>query len=479
MDYTVCVVLLIIFIVFISVMIGTNATMSKNNMTESGVDSVLSNLMINISNHRKSVAITNNCEIPNSSHIQRYCESWNYTYVNSNDLLQNTAKINGTGGSEFETSPRFILYLNDSTINICDDRSLDIIFNIGSNAKYIVFATSDDLKALSGNIRLNYIVDRESAIHYDIILEEINNVEFSVETIKDIITTGYPCPTRNGIILHKSYLDNIFQNKPLDFNLPIIMSNRIVPQLHVKSPQKIPKIIHQTFETKCLPHGLAMAAFSWINRNPDYEYKYYDDRDRRHFIKTNFDAKTLSAYDSLIPGAYRADFWRYCVIYIEGGVYIDIKMGALLPLDRVISSDIDLMIVNDTHDITLYNAFFAAIPKHPAVLRTIETVTNRVLNKEYGPHILYPTGPMAMGSSILPFYGYQNHAPNGKHHSNLGIIQVYSHSKINGDTVILHPNGDKLVKTRYDHSVTESFINKITGRPHYRFLWSRQDIYRK
>jgi mannosyltransferase OCH1-like enzyme len=342
-----------------------------------------------------------------------------------------------------------------------------------------VFAKIEDLRTLSGNNQLTYIADYKSAINYDNILEDINNIEFSLETVKDIIDAGYPCPTRNGIILSKSYLDNIFQNKPLEFNLPVIMSNKIVPRRHLISNQKIPRIIHQTFETKCLPHGLMMAAYSWINRNPDYEYKYYDDHDRRRFIETNFDTKTLSAYDSLIPGAYRADFWRYCVIFIEGGVYIDIKMGALLPLDRIISDDIDLMIVNDTHDMTLYNAFFAATPKHPAILRTIETVTNRVLNKEYGPHILYPTGPMAMGSSILPLYGYKIHAPNGKNHSDRGIIQVYSHSKIDGNTIIMDVNGNKLVKTRYDNSVDESYINKITGRPHYRFLWAKRDIYRK
>jgi hypothetical protein len=86
---------------------------------------------------------------------------------------------------------------------------------------------------------------------------------------------------------------------------------------------------------------------------------------------------------------------------------------------------------------------------------------------------------MAMGSSILPLYGYKIHAPNGKNHSDRGIIQVYSHSKIDGNTIIMDVNGNKLVKTRYDNSVDESYINKITGRPHYRFLWAKRDIYRK
>ena len=28
----------------------------------------------------------------------------------------------------------------------------------------------------------------------------------------------------------------------------------------------------------------------------------------------------------MVPGAYKADLWRYCILYIYGGIYIDIKL---------------------------------------------------------------------------------------------------------------------------------------------------------
>ena len=47
----------------------------------------------------------------------------------------------------------------------------------------------------------------------------------------------------------------------------------------------------------------------------------------REFIKNNFDLDILNAYDILKPGAFKADLWRCCILYIYGGIYLDIKYG--------------------------------------------------------------------------------------------------------------------------------------------------------
>ena len=52
--------------------------------------------------------------------------------------------------------------------------------------------------------------------------------------------------------------------------------------------------------------------------NPDYDYYLFDNNDRREFIKEHFDNNILLTYDSIIPGGFKADLWRYCVLYIHG-----------------------------------------------------------------------------------------------------------------------------------------------------------------
>jgi len=53
----------------------------------------------------------------------------------------------------------------------------------------------------------------------------------------------------------------------------------------------------------------------------------FNDADCRAFIAQEFPDDVLYAYDRLIPTAFKADLWRYCVLYKYGGVYLDIKWG--------------------------------------------------------------------------------------------------------------------------------------------------------
>ena len=53
----------------------------------------------------------------------------------------------------------------------------------------------------------------------------------------------------------------------------------------------------------------------------------FNDADCREFIAREYPPDVLMAYDLLIPTAFKADLWRYCVLYKYGGVYLDVKYG--------------------------------------------------------------------------------------------------------------------------------------------------------
>ncbi len=57
----------------------------------------------------------------------------------------------------------------------------------------------------------------------------------------------------------------------------------------------------------------------------DCAYYLYNDADCRAFIRSAFPPAVVAAYDRLIPTAFKADLWRYCVLYKFGGVYLDVK----------------------------------------------------------------------------------------------------------------------------------------------------------
>ena len=94
----------------------------------------------------------------------------------------------------------------------------------------------------------------------------------------------------------------------------------------------------------------------------DYNFIFYDDNDCELFIKNNFDENVYKAYMSInsVYGAMKADFFRYCILYKNGGVYLDIDSVILRPLDELIRDDelINYIKINIDKIIRIHETFF-------------------------------------------------------------------------------------------------------------------------
>ena len=62
----------------------------------------------------------------------------------------------------------------------------------------------------------------------------------------------------------------------------------LMPRASSEYRQKIPKIIWQTMKTNKVPIFMKRYSDSWIELNPEYEYKFYDDADIIEFIEIHF-----------------------------------------------------------------------------------------------------------------------------------------------------------------------------------------------
>ena len=81
----------------------------------------------------------------------------------------------------------------------------------------------------------------------------------------------------------------------------------------------IPKKIFQTFKTTQLPEGMKQAQQTWAVK--DFAYNFYDDKQCLDFIKKHFSQNEVNAFIDLVPGAFKADLFRLCALYIHGEVY--------------------------------------------------------------------------------------------------------------------------------------------------------------
>lgn len=169
--------------------------------------------------------------------------------------------------------------------------------------------------------------------------------------------------------------------------------------------QRIPKIIMQTNELDKVPRGMFDAMKTIMDDNDEYEYFYYDARSRRKFIKKHFERRVLAAYDRLVPGAFKADLFRYCFLYQKGGVYIDSGMISVQPLRTVIDCDDDLIIPEDDGRERMCNGFICSIAQHPVFKMAISRIVFNVETNYYGGSALDVTGPNLMGEMFQKVYG--------------------------------------------------------------------------
>lgn len=171
--------------------------------------------------------------------------------------------------------------------------------------------------------------------------------------------------------------------------------------------QKIPKLIFQTTFNKDISNILHYnSIFTYIELNPEYEYRLFDDYECRSFIKKYFNKNILHAYDLLIPGAFKADIFRYCYLYINGGCYFDCKSILRIPLRKIINKNDELLLCKDIGK-GYYNALMISIKDNDVLLKVINNCIDRIFNFykiydinhklfNHGDSILSLTGPILL-----------------------------------------------------------------------------------
>lgn len=172
--------------------------------------------------------------------------------------------------------------------------------------------------------------------------------------------------------------------------------------------RKIPRIIHKvyinhdgTLNLQSQPDYIQEAHATWKTLNPDYEIKYYSRNDCEDYLRAHFPEEYLKTFRSLKPYSYKCDFFRYCVVYREGGVYTDWKMVCLKPLNEYIDDTSTFVGAWDYSLPDLLNGFYASSSKNELLKFAIDICIENTKSKNYNlKDWLYPTGPGCFGAAL-------------------------------------------------------------------------------
>ena len=125
----------------------------------------------------------------------------------------------------------------------------------------------------------------------------------------------------------------------------------------------IPKCIYLTYKNSNIPNKFLQR---WKDLNNDYEIKFYDDNDCFEFIRNNFGEDYSSYFSEIKIGPYKADFWRLCILYVNGGIYSDIDIVPHVPINKIIE-DSDLCTCLAMNKTSIFQAFLACSPKNELI----------------------------------------------------------------------------------------------------------------
>jgi hypothetical protein len=224
----------------------------------------------------------------------------------------------------------------------------------------------------------------------------------------------------------------------------------------------IPLKIYQTWHTKLLPKKMFENVKLMKIMHPRFEYYLFDDNDCRNFIKNNFNQDVLFAFDKLIPGAYKADLWRYCILYKNGGIYLDIKFKCINGF-RLIALTEKEHFVHDLNENGIYNGLIACKPGNEILLKCINKIVENVKTNYYGENMLYPTGPMLMETIF------------NKELKNKIELKLETFMIDNDNQHIINYNNNYIIAIYDGYREEQKLYQK---KSHYSILWNNKNIYK-
>ena len=158
--------------------------------------------------------------------------------------------------------------------------------------------------------------------------------------------------------------------------------------------EKIPRLIIQTWKNNDIPSKYINSIRSIKRYNPNYKFMFFTDKDIDKFIKEEY-PQYYSTYKRLPVIIQKIDFFRYIAVYHYGGIYFDLDMTGLYPLDNILKYEcvfpVDTILTpvkcasnrfkkycDKGYDYILGQYAFGAKPKHPFIKALIDGINDNI-----------------------------------------------------------------------------------------------------
>lgn len=158
----------------------------------------------------------------------------------------------------------------------------------------------------------------------------------------------------------------------------------------------IPRVIFQTWRTRDVPEQWNEAHRSVLEKNPGWKHVLLTDEDCAALVAKHFPS-LLATFHGFKYNIQRADFIRYVVLYLYGGVYLDLDYVALKAFDGITlpnGKEVGLLASNNTPTLVT-NSFMVSKPRSAFWLDCLAETTKPPPWWAIGKHmhVFHQTGP--------------------------------------------------------------------------------------
>lgn len=171
----------------------------------------------------------------------------------------------------------------------------------------------------------------------------------------------------------------------------------------------IPKRIVQTWKNDNIPDHWKPSPKSIKRLMPHWNYILYDDDMAESLVKKYF-PDFYDTYMNLEYTIMKVDSFRYCYLYLYGGIYMDLDIELTKSLDNLFNDDFDLYLVKSGNITSVYtNSFMASKPKCSFWLKCLDEIKKPYPYWAYGKHLktMTKTGPLMLSRMVNKYkYDY-------------------------------------------------------------------------
>lgn len=217
----------------------------------------------------------------------------------------------------------------------------------------------------------------------------------------------------------------------------------------------IPKVIYQTY-FKQPPQRIINELHA---HSAGFNYRFFDNEEASEFLTTHFLPEVVARFWKL-GGAHRADLFRYCILYVYGGYYFDVKTKFRRNIAMVFNKDAKWYSTLSIVPNTIYQGILATPPMNPILRKAIAYCVEADIEHVQKNYQLFTA---KLYEYIVESYSPHQSLSAGRYVNNEWSLYLFKEKCVT----------NSLLKDRYglDCSIMDHKKRRVFTTRHYDFPW--------